>query len=108
MYIQTDSIPLEEPKDTTSCNVFNLYKLLSSKDQVAELKTKYEFGNFGYGSAKQELFELILDSFSAERDKFNYLMDNKNIIEDELQEGAKKAKVIACEVLSRVRKNIGY
>jgi len=108
MGIQTDSIPLEEPKDATNCNVFNLYKLLSSKEQAAELKAKYEAGNFGYGSAKQELFELICDSFSAEREKFNYLMDNKNIIEDELQEGAKKAKVIACEVLSRVRKNIGY
>ena len=55
-----------------------------------------------------ELFELICDSFSAERDKFNYLMENKNIIEEELQKGEKKAKVIAREVLSRVRKNIGY
>jgi|TARA_B100000959_G_scaffold60948_1_gene63958 tryptophanyl-tRNA synthetase len=108
MGIQTDSTPLEEPKEATKCNVFNLYRLLSSKDQMAELKAKYEIGNFGYGSAKQELFELICDSFSAEREKFNYLMENKNIIEDELQKGAKKAKVIAREILSRVRKNIGY
>ena len=108
MGIQTDSTPLEEPKDAVNCNVFNLYRLLSSKDRTADLKEKYEVGNFGYGSAKQEFFELICDSFSAEREKFNYLMENKNIIEEELQEGAKKAKVIAREVLSRVRKNIGY
>jgi len=108
MDIQTDSTPLEDPKDATNCNVFNLYKLLSSKEQATELKLKYEAGNFGYGHAKKELFELICNKFSNEREKFNYLMGNKDIIEKELQKGAEKARVIASEVLSRVRKNIGY
>ena len=35
-------------------------------------------------------------------------MENKNIIEEGLQKGAEKARVIAQEVLKRVRKNIGY
>ena len=108
MDIQTDSTSLEDPKDCTICNVFNLYKLLSSKEQATELKLKYEAGNFGYGHAKQELFELICNKFSDEREKFNHLMGNKDIIEKELQKGAEKARVIASEVLNRVRKNIGY
>ena len=58
--------------------------------------------------SKQELFKVICDKFSDERKKFNHLMENKNIIEDELQKGAEKAKTIAKEVLNRVRKNIGY
>jgi len=91
MDIQTDSTPLEDPKDATNCNVFNLYKLLSSKEQATELKLKYEAGNFGYGHAKKELFELICNKFSNEREKFNYLMGNKDIIEKELQKGAEKA-----------------
>lgn len=108
MDIQTDSTPLEDPKDTINCNVFNLYKLLCSKKQATELKLKYEAGNFGYGHAKQELFELISNKFYDEREKFNHLMKNKDIIEKELQKGAEKARVIASKVLSRVRKNIGY
>jgi tryptophanyl-tRNA synthetase len=108
MDIQTDSTSLEDPKDTKNCNVFNLYKLLSSKEEATELKLKYEAGNFGYGHAKQELFELICNKYSDEREKFNHLMGKKDIIEKELQKGAEKARVIASEVLSRVRKNIGY
>ena len=108
MGIQTDSTPLDEPKETENCNVFQLYKLLATDEQTTNLKAKYAAGNFGYGEAKQELFEVICDKFSDEREKFNYLMENKNIIEDELQKGAEKAKAIAKEVLNRVRKNIGY
>ena len=106
--IQTDSTPLEDPKETENCNVFQLYKLLATDEQTTNLKAKYAAGNFGYGDAKQELFKVICDKFSDEREKFNHLMENKNIIEDELQKGAEKAKAIAKEVLNRVRKNIGY
>ena len=108
MGIQTDSTPLDEPKETENCNVFQLYKLLATDEQITELKAKYTGGNFGYGDAKQELFEVICDKFSDERDKFNHLIENKNIIEEELQKGAEKARLIAKEVLNRVRKNIGY
>ena len=108
MGIQTDSTPLDEPKETENCNVFQLYRLLATDQQTTNLKAKYAAGNFGYGEAKQELFEVICDKFSDEKEKFNHLMENKNIIEDELQKGAEKAKAIAKEVLNRVRKNIGY
>ena len=108
MSIETDSTPMEDPKKTENCNVFKLYKLLSSDEQKAQLKSRYEAGNFGYGHAKQELFELICANFSAERKKFNHLIENKNIIEEKLQKGADKARVIAREVLTRVRTNIGY
>ena len=108
MGIKTDSTPMEEPKDTENCNVFQLYKLLGTDNQIANLKKKYEEGNFGYGDAKKELFELICEKYKKERENFNQLMDNIDIIEKELQKGAKKARVIASEVLQRVRTNIGY
>jgi tryptophanyl-tRNA synthetase len=108
MGIKTDSTPMEDVKNAENCNVFQLYKLLATEKKTAEMKAKYAAGNFGYGYAKQELFELICDKFSNEREKFINLMKNKNIIEEGLQKGAEKAKVIAQEVLKRVRKNIGY
>jgi tryptophanyl-tRNA synthetase len=56
MGIQTDSIPMEEPKDPNSCNVFALYKLMASESEIASMKANYEGGNYGYGHAKQALF----------------------------------------------------
>ena len=108
MGIKTDSTPMEEKKNAEDCNVFQLYKLLATEKQSENLKAKYAAGNFGYGHAKQELFDLICDKYTAEREKFNHLMENKDIIEKELQKGAEKARVIAREVLTRVRTNIGY
>ena len=108
MSIVTDSTPMEEPKDPSSCHVFSLYKLLANSDQIDTLSHKYKSGNFGYGHAKQELFELIIEKFSDEREKFNYLMQNKSEIDKELRVGAEKAKIIARQVLNRVRSKTGY
>ena len=108
MGIKTDSTPMEDPKVAEDCNVFKLFTLLASEEESAIIKAKYEEGNFGYGHAKQELFELICEKYKTEREKFNHLMENKNIIDTELAKGAQKARVLANEVLNRVRKNIGY
>jgi len=108
MGIKTASTRLEDKKDAELCNIYKLYKLLSSTEKAEKLKDKYAAGNFGYGDAKQELFELICENYKTEREKFNYLMENKNIIDAELAKGAKKARVIASVVLQRVRQNIGY
>jgi tryptophanyl-tRNA synthetase len=108
MSIKTDSLGLEDKKDPENCNVYKLYQLLTSEEKTQEMATKYRAGNYGYGHAKQELFELLCDNFSEQRKKFNYLMSNTDIIELELKKGAKKASEIASKVLGRIRNNIGY
>ncbi len=108
MSIETDSTPLEEPKNPESCNVFALYKLLASKEETAAMHTNYERGNYGYGHAKQALFELIITRFENQRAQFNYYMQNINELEQALKLGAEKAKTVAGEVLSRVRNKVGY
>ncbi len=108
MQIVTDSTPLEEPKNPDTCHVFALYKLLANDHQTATMRKNYEGGNYGYGHAKQELFELILDRFNEEREKFDYYMENSEALEQELQKGEKKASEIAQSVLNRVREKLGY
>ena len=108
MGIQTESIPMEEPKDPNSCNVFALYKLMASESEIASMKANYEGGNYGYGHAKQALFELLIEQFSKEREMYNYYMENLEEVEKALEIGAKKASIIANEVLERVRKKLGY
>lgn len=63
MGIQTDSTPMEEPKNPDTDNVFALYKMLATKEQVAEMRSNYLNGNYGYGHAKQALYEVILERF---------------------------------------------
>ena len=108
MQIVTDSTPLEEPKNPDTCNVFAIYKLLASDEQTAEMRKKYEGGNYGYGHAKQELFELLAYKFSNEREKYDYYMNNLDELEEELRKGEKKASEIAAQVLTRVKDKLGY
>ena len=108
MGIQTDSTPLEDPKNPDTDNVFALYKLMASEAQIAEMRANYEGGNYGYGHAKQALYELILDKFSAEREKYNHYMNNLHEIDEALAVGAEKARKVAADVLQRVREKIGY
>lgn len=108
MNIVTDSTPLEEPKNPDTCNAFALYSLLASGAQTAEMRTNYEGGNYGYGHAKQALFELILEEFSEDRKRFDGLMENPEAIEKLLLEGAEKAKPVADAVLARTKEALGY
>jgi tryptophanyl-tRNA synthetase len=108
MSIKTDSLGLEEPKNPDTDNVFGLYKLLASDTQIAEMRANYEGGNYGYGHAKQALFELIIDKFATVRERYNHFMENKQEIDDALEVGAEKATKVANGVLQRVRAKIGY
>jgi tryptophanyl-tRNA synthetase len=108
MAIVTDSTPLEDPKDPDSDNVFALYRILASEAQVAQMRANYLNGNYGYGQAKQALYELILHRFGEAREKFNYYMANLEEVDNALAIGAQKAHKIADEVLARVRKKVGY
>jgi tryptophanyl-tRNA synthetase len=108
MGIQTDSTPLEEPKNPDTCNCFALYKLLATPEQTEVMKANYLAGNYGYGHAKQELFELIVEKFKTEREKYNYYINNLEEVDQSLLEGAAKAGEVANGVLKRVREKLGY
>lgn len=108
MGIKTDSTPMEEPKDPTNDNVFALYKLLASQEQIEDMSANYLAGNYGYGHAKQDLYEVIVQKFEEPREKFDYYMNNLKEVDEALAIGAEKAKKVADEVLGRVREKIGY
>lgn len=108
MGIQTDSTPMEEPKDPTRDNVFALYKIMASKSQIEEMTANYLGGNYGYGHAKQALYELLLSKFEEPRQKFEYYMNHLKEVDEALALGAEKAKKVADGVLGRVREKLGY
>jgi tryptophanyl-tRNA synthetase len=108
MSIVSDSTPLEDPKDPDKCSVFALYSLLCSDAERETMRNNYLNGNYGFGHAKTALFELILERFKTEREKFNYLMENTAEITRILEDGENKAFSTANEVLKRVRKALSF
>lgn len=108
MKIVTDSTPLEEPKNPDEDITFSIYSLLASKDQIEEMRNNYLGGNYGYGHAKQALYELIIEKYAEERKTYNYYMENPELLEKELLKGEEKAGLVAREVLNRVKSVLGF
>ena len=108
MSIVTDSKGLDDQKDPETCHVFALYKLLASPSEIEEMRNNYKQGGYGYGHAKQALYETILESFKQEREHYEFLMTNRAELDLALKVGAEKASSVADSVLKRVRQKVGY
>jgi tryptophanyl-tRNA synthetase len=106
--IITDSTPLEAPKNPDNDNVFALYSLIATGEEKEGMRKKYIGGNYGYGHAKQALYELLIKRYSKEREAFNFFMSNPDELDKKLTRGEAKARLIAQEVLGRVRKKLGF
>ena len=105
--IVTDSKNIEDKKDPESCNIFSLYKLFSNADEQKELAKNYYAGGMGYGYAKNSLLKKINQYFEPMREKRLELEADNDYIEDILKNGAKKASLIASDVLKNVKTAVG-
>jgi len=101
--VVTDSTPLEEPKDFSTCNVYALCKLFLDEAGEKELQERYKRGGEGYGHFKMYLHELIWNYFSFAREKREYYLNHKEEVYDILEAGAQKARKIAQEKMKIIR-----
>ncbi|QCX01808.1 tryptophan--tRNA ligase [Aggregatimonas sangjinii] len=108
MGIISDSTPMEAPKNPKNDTTFALYKILAAQPQIEEMSANYLAGDYGYGHAKQALYEVIVEKFGDAREKFDYYMNNTSEIDAALDLGAQKARKVADGVLERVRGKLGY
>ncbi|MCK4998474.1 MAG: tryptophan--tRNA ligase [Anaerohalosphaera sp.] len=107
MRIQTDSTPVEDPKDPDTCNIFALLRLAASKDEVAEWADKYRRGGIGYGTVKKRVVELLHDYFRPYRDRRAELEGDLDYVHGVLENGAKRARAVARVTIDRVREAVG-
>jgi tryptophanyl-tRNA synthetase len=107
MSIKTDSTPVEMPKDPDTCNLYSLYKLVSSPDQLENLRLRYLSGGTGYGQIKQELFELMRDYFKPYKEKRDELSRDPESVRKILRAGAEKARAAAAPTMKDVRSKTG-
>lgn len=108
MSIQTDSTPLEEPKNPDTDNVFNIYKLVATEEEVKQMRQNYEGGNYGYGHAKQALYEVLIKKYAKERELYDHYINNPSELDAALEKGAEKAAKVANATLKRVREKLGF
>ncbi len=106
--IATDSTALEDPKDPNANAICALLQLIAGEGAANELRDKLTAGGYGWGHAKKDLLGAILDRFRNEREQFNHWMSHPEALEEVLQEGATKARVVAQATLSKVRARLGY
>jgi len=107
MSIQTDSTPLDEPKDPEGCNVFALIRLFADETERKEIAGKYKAGGYGYGHAKKELLSLVNEYFASAREKRKDLEKHPGYVDDVLREGGIKARRRAEEVMAPIREVTG-
>jgi tryptophanyl-tRNA synthetase len=108
MGVVTDATPLEAPKDPEKCNVFQLFRLVATPEQTADLAQRYRAGGLGYGHAKTELLGVLLERFAEERLRFDALMADPATLDAALEVGARKAAAVADATLLRVRQALGF
>jgi tryptophanyl-tRNA synthetase len=107
MSIVTDSMPVEAPKDPSRSTIFQLYSLFASKDEIAEMRERFQKGGTGYGDFKKQLFEKVWEYFAPMRKRREEILANKTYIDNVLARGAEQANEIADQVMKRVRAAVG-
>lgn len=107
MKIVTGSETLEEPKPAAGTTVFELYKLVAPASDVAAMEAKLAAGGYGWGHAKQDLYEALEAELGPKREKYAALRADEPALDRVLQEGARKVRPIARRTLDRVREAIG-
>ena len=106
MKIVTNSLEPGEPKDSKGCTVFDLYKSFASDEAISDFQQSYDDG-ISWGEAKEILFNLINKELEPIRNRYNDLVNDQALINDLLNDGAKKARLIAKDKLSEIREVIG-
>ena len=106
--IVSDSTPLEDPKDPNSSPAFKLLELIADSEKVEEVRASLIAGGYGWGHVKKDLLESILSTYSEEREAYNKYMADTATLDSILREGAEKARLVARDVIERVREKVGY
>lgn len=107
MNIVTDSKDIDDPKDPDSCNVFAFYKLLANEEEIAQMRTNYAQGGYGYGHAKMALYEKFLKYFGEMRAAKQYYEQNPHIVDEILTQNAQKVRPMVQQKMEAIRKAVG-
>ncbi|AZO84524.1 tryptophan--tRNA ligase [Stutzerimonas stutzeri] len=104
--IVTDSRAPGEAKDPDNSHLFTLFQAFATPAQADEFRSELLQG-LGWGEAKNRLFQLLDNELGESRERYNQLIERPADLEDILQHGAKKARVVATPFLNELREAVG-
>jgi tryptophanyl-tRNA synthetase len=107
MRITTDSRPMEDPKEPADDHLFQLYSLVASPEEQAEMAALYRRGGFGYGQVKTALADAAERFFAAARARRAELERDSGRVREVLARGAERARRKASAVLDRAKRAAG-
>ncbi|MEO1972247.1 MAG: tryptophan--tRNA ligase [Pirellulaceae bacterium] len=107
MRIQTDSRPMDEPKEPQTDHLFQLYSLFASVDDRDEMADLYRRGGFGYGEVKKSLAAAAEAYFGPARERRAELQAQPEQVRQILCDGAAMARKKASSVLKRAQEAMG-
>ena len=104
--IKTNSLEPGVPKDPEGCTLFGIYQAFATQAEIAEIRQRYA-GGIAWGDMKQILFEHINEHLILSRERYEALMQAPEHIEEQLQEGAQKARAVSVPFMKELRKAVG-
>lgn len=104
--IKTNSLEPGEPKDHEGCTLYGIYKAFSTEAELAGIRQRYAEG-IAWGEMKKVLFEKINEEITPARERYQALMEAPEHIEEQLQEGAKKAREVCTPLMQKIRESVG-
>jgi tryptophanyl-tRNA synthetase len=104
--IKTNSLEPGEPKETEGCTLFGIYQAFADETEVEEIRQRYAEG-IAWGEMKKVLFEKINQEIAPARERYQSLIETPDHIEEQLQEGAKKAREISQPFMQSIRESVG-
>ena len=107
MRIVTGPEPLEAPKDPEPSTVWQLYRLVAGEEAAGRMAERLRAGGYGWGHAKQELFEALEAELGPKRARYEALRADPQGLEGVLRRGAERARTVAARTLERVRRAVG-
>ncbi|MCI5850479.1 MAG: tryptophan--tRNA ligase [Sutterellaceae bacterium] len=104
--IVTDDKKPGEPKDPDSSSLTLLYRSFSTNEEYQNFRHELEDG-LGWGEAKEKLYRQIEAEIGPMRPKYDRFMNEPAVLEEILQEGAKKARRYATPFLEELIEAVG-
>jgi len=104
--IKTNSLEPGQPKEPEGCTLFGIYQAFATPAEVAGIRQLYAEG-IAWGEMKQILFAYINEHITPARERYEALMQAPQHIEEQLQEGAKKARSITVPFIKQLRESVG-
>jgi tryptophanyl-tRNA synthetase len=107
MGIKTSSEGLDDPKNPETCNVFQMYKLLASSDELELMADKYRKGGYGFGHAKLDLLSKVIETFSPMREVYQDWISRPDDLRDVLLAGSVPVREKAILKLNTLHEKLG-